>query len=124
MAGLGAGLRNDGDMSDESERKALTALCRYKLLLRHMGVKEAQVVATAAVRDAENADDFVDAVTRIGLPCEVISAEEEARYPALGVISAFPGAAAWSATSAAAAWSWSRWKTAQSGATSRFHSAC
>ncbi len=92
MAGLGAGLRNDGDMSDESERKALTALCRYKLLLRHMGVKEAQVVATAAVRDADNADDFVDAVTRIGLPCEVISAEEEARYSGLGVISAFPGA--------------------------------
>ena len=65
MAGLGAGLRNDGDMSDESERKALTALCRYKLLLRHMGVKEAQVVATAAVRDADNADDFVDAVDRL-----------------------------------------------------------
>ena len=92
MAGLGAGLRNDGDMSDESERKALAALCRYKLLLRHMGVKEAQVVATAAVRDADNADDFVDAVTRIGLPCDVISAEEEARYSGLGVISAFPGA--------------------------------
>jgi exopolyphosphatase / guanosine-5'-triphosphate,3'-diphosphate pyrophosphatase len=92
MAGLGAGLRNDGDLSDESERKALSALCRYKLLLRHMGVKEAQVVATAAVRDADNADEFIDAVTRIGLPCDVISAEEEARYSGLGVISAFPGA--------------------------------
>ena len=92
MAGLGAGLRNDGDMSDESERKALSALCRYKLLLRHMGVKEAQVVATAAVRDADNADDFVDAVKKIGLPCDVISAEDEARFSGLGVLSAFPGA--------------------------------
>ena len=92
MAGLGAGLRNDGDMSDESERKALTALCRYKLLLRYMGVKEAQVVATAAVRDADNAEDFVNAVKKIGLPCDVISAEDEARYSGLGVLSAFPGA--------------------------------
>ena len=92
MAGLGAGLRNDGDMSDESERKALSALCRYKLLLRYMGVKEAQVVATAAVRDADNAEDFVNAVKKIGLPCDVISAEDEARFSGLGVLSAFPGA--------------------------------
>lgn len=92
MAGLGAGLRNDGQMSLESERTALTALCRYKLLLRHMGVKEAQVVATAAVRDAVNAVEFVQAVRDIGLPCEVISAQDEAHYSGLGVVSAFPGA--------------------------------
>ncbi len=92
MAGLGAGLRDDGALSAESERKALSALCRYKLLLRHMGVKRAQVVATAAVRDAENGEEFVEAVGRIGLPCKVISAEEEARYSGLGVVSAFPGA--------------------------------
>jgi exopolyphosphatase / guanosine-5'-triphosphate,3'-diphosphate pyrophosphatase len=92
MAGLGAGLRDDGELSAESERKALSALCRYKLLLRHMGVKRAQVVATAAVRDAENGDEFVDSVDRIGLPCSVISAEDEARYSGLGVVSAFPGA--------------------------------
>ena len=92
MAGLGAGLGDDGALSAESERKALSALCRYKLLLRHMGVKRAQVVATAAVRDAENGDEFVEAVGRIGLPCKVISAEEEARYSGLGVVSAFPGA--------------------------------
>ena len=92
MAGLGAGLRDDGGLSPENERKALSALCRYKLLLRHMGVKRAQVVATAAVRDAENGGAFVEAVERIGLPCEVISAEDEARYSGLGVVSAFPGA--------------------------------
>ena len=92
MAGLGAGLRNDDRLSDESERKALTALSRYKLLLRHMGVKQVKVVATAAVRDAEDGPDFVRAVESIGLPCEVISAADEARYAGLGVVSAFPGA--------------------------------
>ncbi|WP_395623157.1 Ppx/GppA family phosphatase [Sphingomonas daechungensis] len=92
MAGLGAGLRGNGQMSPESEQKALSALCRYKLLLRHMGVREAKVVATAAVRDAANADDFIASVKAIGLPCEVVSAEDEARFSGLGVLSAFPGA--------------------------------
>lgn len=92
MAGLGAGLREDGRMSLDSEQKALSALCRYKLLLRHMGVRDAQVVATAAVRDASNADDFVRAVNDIGFSCEVISAEDEARLSGMGVVSAFPGA--------------------------------
>ena len=92
MAGLGEGLRRYGEMSVDSEKKALSALSRYKLLLRHMGVKEAQVVATAAVRDAANAEDFVEAVNGIGFECDVISAEDEAHYSGLGVISAFPGA--------------------------------
>jgi exopolyphosphatase/guanosine-5'-triphosphate,3'-diphosphate pyrophosphatase len=92
MAGLGTGLRDDGRMSLDSEQKALSALCRYRLLLRHMGVKEAQVVATAAVRDASNAGDFVTAVKDIGFPCDVISADDEAHLSGLGVISAFPGA--------------------------------
>lgn len=92
MAGLGAGLREDGRLADESERKALTALKRYKLLLRHMGVQHALVVATAAVRDAADGLDFVRAVEATGLPCDVITAEDEARYAGLGVVSAFPGA--------------------------------
>ena len=54
MAGLGAGLRENGELADDSEAEALDALRRYKLLLRHMGVKQAQVVATAAVRDARD----------------------------------------------------------------------
>lgn len=92
MAGLGAGLRDDGNLSDDSERKALAALSRYKLLLRHMGVKDARVVATAAVRDAGNGPDFVRAVEKLGLDCEIVSALDEARYSGLGVLSAFPGA--------------------------------
>ena len=67
MAGLGAGLRDKGELSDASEDEALAALRRYKLLLRHMGVKQAQVVATAAVRDARDGPEFVRAVEKIGL---------------------------------------------------------
>lgn len=92
MAGLGAGIAETGELSAQSEEKALAALRRYRLLLKHMQVKQQQVVATAAVRDANNGQDFVDQVERIGLPCEIISADEEARFSGLGVVSAFPGA--------------------------------
>jgi exopolyphosphatase/guanosine-5'-triphosphate,3'-diphosphate pyrophosphatase len=92
MAGLGAGLRETGELQEESKRRALAALERYRLLLGHMRVKQVQVVATAAVRDARNGPEFVREIERIGLPCKVISADEEARYSGLGVVSAFPGA--------------------------------
>jgi exopolyphosphatase/guanosine-5'-triphosphate,3'-diphosphate pyrophosphatase len=92
MAGLGSGLRETGELQPESQRRALAALERYRLLLKHMRVRQIQVVATAAVRDARNGPEFVREVERIGLPCEVISADDEARYSGLGVVSAFPGA--------------------------------
>lgn len=92
MAGLGTGLRETGRLDDDSQERALAALERYRLLLKHMGVRQVQVVATAAVRDARNGPQFVRQVERIGLPCEVISAQEEAHFSALGVISAFPRA--------------------------------
>ena len=92
MAGLGAGLRETGRLDEENQQRALAALERYRLLLKHMRVRQVQVVATAAVRDARNGPQFVRKVERIGLPCEVISAQEEAHFSALGVLSAFPRA--------------------------------
>ena len=92
MAGLGAGLRETGELDSESQQRALAALRRYRLLLKHMRVRHVQVVATAAVRDARNGLEFVHEVEAIGLPCEIISADSEARYSGLGVVSAFPGA--------------------------------
>ncbi|HET6942100.1 MAG TPA: Ppx/GppA family phosphatase [Sphingomicrobium sp.] len=92
MAGLGAGLGETGELAGESMDRALRALNRYRLLLKHVKVRQTQVVATAAVRDAANGPDFVREVLEMGLPCEVISADEEAHYSGLGVVSAFPGA--------------------------------
>ena len=92
MAGLGAGIGETGKLSLAAEERALAALSRYRLLLKHMRVRQVQVVATAAVRDATNGPEFVHKVERIGLPCEVISADDEAHLSGLGVISAFPGA--------------------------------
>ena len=92
LAGLGAGLAETGELSDKSQERALAALCRYRLLLDHMRVKHIRAVATAAARDASNGPQFVRAIKRIGFNCLVLSAEDEAKLAAEGVMSAVLGA--------------------------------
>ncbi len=92
LAGLGAELADTGELSVKSQEKALAALRRYHLLIGHMGVRRARVVATAAARDARNGAQFVRKIDAIGFDCEVLTAEEEARLAGEGVLSAIPGA--------------------------------
>jgi exopolyphosphatase/guanosine-5'-triphosphate,3'-diphosphate pyrophosphatase len=92
LAGLGSGLARSGELSGESQQSSLAALRRYRLLLDYMRVKQTRVVATAAVRDALNGAHFARQVEEIGFDCEVLSAQDEARYAAEGVLSAIPGA--------------------------------
>jgi exopolyphosphatase/guanosine-5'-triphosphate,3'-diphosphate pyrophosphatase len=92
LAGLGAGLDHSDTLPEEGRRKALAALARFKLLLDHMKVKQAQVVATAAVRDAADGPEFIREVERMGLQCQVLSAEREAELAGEGVISGIPEA--------------------------------
>jgi exopolyphosphatase/guanosine-5'-triphosphate,3'-diphosphate pyrophosphatase len=92
LAGLGAGLDRTGSLPEKGRRKALAALRRFRLLLNHMEVKDARVVATAAIRDASDGPAFVREVERIGFRCEVLSAGEEARLAGEGVLSGIPGA--------------------------------
>ena len=92
LAGLGAGLDQSDTLPEEGRHKALAALARFRLLLDHMKVKQAQVVATAAVRDAADGPDFIREVERMGLRCQVLSAEQEAELAGEGVISGIPEA--------------------------------
>jgi exopolyphosphatase/guanosine-5'-triphosphate,3'-diphosphate pyrophosphatase len=57
-----------------------------------MKVSRTQVVATAAVRDAEDGPEFIREVAGIGLTCDVLSAEEEATLAGEGVLSGIPDA--------------------------------
>jgi exopolyphosphatase/guanosine-5'-triphosphate,3'-diphosphate pyrophosphatase len=92
LAGLGAGLGKSSRLPEEAREKALAALCRFRLLIDHMKVKRTHVVATAAIRDAEDGEEFVEEVDRIGFECEVLSAEEEAFLAGQGVQSGTPQA--------------------------------
>src|SRR5437764_1173488 len=92
LAGLGSGLERSGRLAGHARAKALGALERFKILLTHMKVRRTHAVATAAIRDAEDGPEFVREIERIGLPCKVLSSEEEARLAGEGVLSGIPGA--------------------------------
>lgn len=89
---LGRDVSQTGLLSEKSMESALGALSRYSALLKLMEVGECQTVATAAVRDAANGPEFLEAVAGLGLSPRLLSGEEEARASATGVIAAFPGA--------------------------------
>lgn len=93
MAGLGRGIAGNGRLSEEGIETAEAALGRFALLCEDMGVDRLRTVATAAVREASNADKFLRRIRHsCGLEVEVISGEDEARYAALGVLSGIPDA--------------------------------
>lgn len=93
MAGLGRGVAATGRLSDEGIAAAEDAIARFAVLCNDMHVGRLRAVATAAVREAANAETFLDRIyQRCGVDVEVISGEAEARYAALGVLAGIPGA--------------------------------
>lgn len=91
-AKLGRDVAKTGLLSEKAMGLALSALARFAILLKQMGVSDVDVVATAAVRDAKNGPEFLEEVASLGFAPRLLSGEEEARTSALGVIAAFPGA--------------------------------
>jgi exopolyphosphatase/guanosine-5'-triphosphate,3'-diphosphate pyrophosphatase len=91
-ARLGKNVGEEGRLSEKAMKAALAALGRYAALLRLMEIADVEAVATAAVRDASNGGDFLDAVGDLGLAPRLLSGEEEAVTSAHGVMAAFPGA--------------------------------
>lgn len=75
---LGAGLSASGRLSDDAMDRALESLARMRDLCRRLGVKRLAAVATAAVREARNGDEFVERARAMGIPLRTISAETEA----------------------------------------------
>lgn len=89
---LGRGVAASGRLADESVEKSITAIRRFALVSRLMRVGAVHVLATSAVRDAENGPDFVKRVEEImGAPVKILSGPEEAHFAALGVVAGMPG---------------------------------
>lgn len=93
MAGLGRKIVSTNTLNKDGVERALAALSRYRAIADSLKVGDLHVVATAAVRDAQDGDEFVrQASERCGAPIRVLSGKDEARLTALGVLSGIPGA--------------------------------
>ncbi|MDE2319302.1 MAG: Ppx/GppA family phosphatase [Rhodospirillales bacterium] len=91
---LAKGMTSTGRLKDDALAQAETVLHRYAAIARAMGASPVEVLATSAVRDAENGAAFVKAMMQ-RLPdmrISVISGEEEATLSAEGVLCGIPGA--------------------------------
>lgn len=77
---LASGLADTGSLQDDAITRAVEAIGRMATLARQLGAERVEAVATSAVRDASNGEDFLQRVHReTGLFVRVLDGEEEAR---------------------------------------------
>ncbi len=94
LCGLGRGLTATGRLNPEGRARALATMKRFALLARGMNLSNLTIVATAAIREAEDGPEFAAEVAQAtGLEMLVINGAEEARLSAQGVLTGWPGAA-------------------------------
>jgi exopolyphosphatase/guanosine-5'-triphosphate,3'-diphosphate pyrophosphatase len=80
-----------GRLSPKAMVKGIAAIARFVAGAQARGAERIRAVATSAVREADNGDEFRAQVeVQAGIPLEILSAQEEARLIHLGVASGFP----------------------------------
>ena len=72
-------------LADESIERALNSLKYFLLQCRRFDTESIAAVGTAALREAANTDEFIQAAAAIGISVEVISGDEEARLSYIAV---------------------------------------
>jgi exopolyphosphatase/guanosine-5'-triphosphate,3'-diphosphate pyrophosphatase len=86
---LGQGVDSSGRLADEAIARVLDALDQYRALIDEAGAETVIALATSAVRDSENGDEFRATLReRFGIEARTISGDEEARLTFLGATSA------------------------------------
>ena len=85
---LGRGVDYSGQLSSEGIEAVCGTIAEYLPLIQAEEARETMVIATSAVRDAENGDAFVAELReRFDLRCRVIDGDQEANYTYLGTTS-------------------------------------
>lgn len=88
---LGEGVDQTKQLSVAAMDRVIQCLKEWQGLIGAAQVDAVTAVATSAVRDAANRDEFLDRVKReVGFDVELISGEEEARRTLLGIRSGLP----------------------------------
>lgn len=88
---LGEGVARGRRLQPAPIARVLAALRDWRAVIRRLGVEAESAVATSAVRDAENREEFLALAEReAGFAVEVLTGEEEARRTVLGIRSGLP----------------------------------
>jgi exopolyphosphatase/guanosine-5'-triphosphate,3'-diphosphate pyrophosphatase len=87
MTRIGKGVNKTKRLSDDAMDRSIDALRKFKDLAIDYGASEIKAIATSAVRDALNKDEFITRVKEeLGMEIDVISGEKEAELGFAGVI--------------------------------------
>ena len=90
LCGLGRGVAATGRLEGDGVPRALEALARFRALSLQLGAGKPWVLATAAVRDAENGAAFVAEIEKVcGAKVMLLSGNREAELAAMGILSGF-----------------------------------
>jgi exopolyphosphatase/guanosine-5'-triphosphate,3'-diphosphate pyrophosphatase len=93
LCGLGRDIDETGKLHPEGVRLANENLRRFVALARAIPVSRLHVLATAAVRDADDGGEFIRKIERrLRIRANVLSGVEEGRLSAFGVIAGIPDA--------------------------------
>ncbi|GAB5388019.1 MAG: exopolyphosphatase [Alphaproteobacteria bacterium] len=89
---LGRGIAATGKLWPKGKAKALSAARQFRRLLQAAGPRTVHVIATAALRDADDGQDFAQQLQdALGHPISIIDGEREATLAACGLLSGLPG---------------------------------
>lgn len=84
---IGENVDKNGLLSEAAMERSIQAIVRFAERIREEGIQDIQIIATSAVRDAENREDFVHRVkAATNVDIDVISGEREAYLGFLGVL--------------------------------------
>jgi exopolyphosphatase / guanosine-5'-triphosphate,3'-diphosphate pyrophosphatase len=88
---LGEGVDQTKRLSPVAMDRVIHCLQEWREVVNGYHVEASSVVATSAVRDSMNRDEFLERVKReVGFEVEIITGEEEARRTLLGIRSGLP----------------------------------
>jgi exopolyphosphatase/guanosine-5'-triphosphate,3'-diphosphate pyrophosphatase len=80
-----------GRLLPEPMRRTAAVVGEFSRAARALGARRVRIVATSAVRDAVNRDEFVEGLEAlVGERVEVVSGEDEARLTLKGVLAGLP----------------------------------
>jgi exopolyphosphatase/guanosine-5'-triphosphate,3'-diphosphate pyrophosphatase len=90
LCGLARDLEKTGKLHAEGRKLAEHSIARYVRLIRTMKVEHIIVLATSAVRDADDGQEFAAGLERTHkIKVTILTGEEEAKYAGLGILSSF-----------------------------------